>query len=145
MTGDQSIERFRKQFQKLYETLKKSHENERILLQKSKELRNHINKSAGMIRTAITLNQNDATRINILLSELENSKNLIAQMKEKKDKSKAFIQNLELMNRNLEQVIRESEKAQTGNTNKINEMIQATNKLAKEKEELEKNCEKLTD
>lgn len=56
MTGDQSIERFRKQFQKLYETLKKSHENERILLQKSKELRNHINKSAGMIRTAITLN-----------------------------------------------------------------------------------------
>ena len=44
-----------------------------------------------MIRTAITLNQNDATRINILLSELESSKNLIAEMKEKEDKSKALI------------------------------------------------------
>ena len=55
MTGDQSIERFRREFQKLYDTLKKSHENERILLQKSKELRNQINRSAGMIRVCLKI------------------------------------------------------------------------------------------
>jgi len=145
MTGDQSIERFRKQFQKLYDGLKKSHENERILLQRSKELKTQISRSQGMIKSAIGLNQNDATKINILTAELENSKNVIAQMKEKEEKSKATIEYLKGLNDNLEKVIKESESAQSGNTSKINELISQTTQLTRECEDLEKAVETLAE
>lgn len=143
MTGDQSIERFRKQFSKLYEALRQSHENERLLLQKSKELKTQISKSQGMIRSAIGLNQNDSTRINILVAELESAKNVIASMKEKEEKSKATIDNLKSLNENLEGLIIESENAQSGNTTKMNELIQNTNHLTKECDEVEKEVETL--
>ena len=145
MTGDQSIERFRKQFQKLYDSLKQSHENERLLLQKSKELKTQISKSQGMIKSAIGLNQNDSTKINILVAELANSGNLLNQMKEKEDKNKATIEHLKSLNENLETLIQQTENAQSGNTTKIQALIGAVTHLKKTCTDMEKEVEDFND
>lgn len=66
MSGDQSLEKFRHEYEKLYEALKKSNDNERKLMAKCHELNAEIQTNANKIQAALKMSQDDQTLIESL-------------------------------------------------------------------------------
>ena len=61
--GDQSLDKFRTEYEKLHHALKKSHESEKRLMQKCRELNSEIMANAAKVTTALKLSQEDKTTI----------------------------------------------------------------------------------
>lgn len=61
--GDKSLEKFRVEYEKLHRALKKSHESEKRLMQKCRELNAEIVANASKVQTALKLSQEDQTTI----------------------------------------------------------------------------------
>ena len=66
LMGDQSLEKFRTEYEKLHRALKKSHDNERRLMQKCRELNVEIVANAAKVSSALKLSQEDKATINSL-------------------------------------------------------------------------------
>lgn len=64
--GDQSLEKFRVEYEKLHQALKKSHESENRLMQKCRELNAEIVANSAKVTTALKLSQEDKGTINSL-------------------------------------------------------------------------------
>jgi Tfp pilus assembly major pilin PilA len=69
--GDQSLERFRAEYDKLHAALKKSHESEKRLIKKCRELNQEIVANAAKVHTALKLSQEDQNTIASLKREIE--------------------------------------------------------------------------
>ena len=59
LVGDKSLERFRQEYEKLHRALKKSHESEKRLIKKCRELNAEIVSNASKVQTALKLSQED--------------------------------------------------------------------------------------
>ena len=70
LIGDQSLERFRQEYEKLHRALKKSHESEKRLIKKCKELNSEIVSNAAKVQTALKLSQDDQGTITALKKEI---------------------------------------------------------------------------
>jgi hypothetical protein len=66
LVGDQSLERFRQEYEKLHRALKKSNEGEKRLLKKCRELNTEIVSNAVKVQTALRLSQEDQDTIGSL-------------------------------------------------------------------------------
>jgi len=66
LMGDQSLEKFRSEYEKLHRALKKSHDNERRLMQKCRELNVEIVANAAKVSSALKLSQEDKATITSL-------------------------------------------------------------------------------
>lgn len=64
--GDKSLERFRVEYEKLHRALKKSHESEKRLMHKCRELNAEIVANAAKVSTALKLSQEDKSTISSL-------------------------------------------------------------------------------
>lgn len=62
VVGGKSLEKFRQEYEKLHWTLKKSHENEKRLIKKCRDLNSEIVANAAKIQTALRLSVQDQTR-----------------------------------------------------------------------------------
>ena len=76
LMGDKSLEKFRVEYEKLHRALKKSHESEKRLMQKCRELNAEIVANASKVQTALKLSQEDQTTIaslkKVTVNELTN-------------------------------------------------------------------------
>lgn len=140
MSGDRSIEQFRKRFQELYDALKSSHENERAILQKCKELNNNISMGLSYMKNSEGLTRKDAQTIQLLASELEKAGTIIQMANSKADKDRTRIEHLKQVLEDLKNVIKQSEGEQSGKTNEIMRLNQEAVLLQKEKEEIDRIC-----
>ena len=61
--GDRSLEKFRVEYEKLHRALKKSHDSEKRLMQKCRELNAEIVANSAKVATALKLSQEDQTTI----------------------------------------------------------------------------------
>lgn len=66
LMGDKSLERFRIEYEKLHRALKKSHESEKRLMHKCRELNAEIVANAAKVTTALKLSQEDKGTISSL-------------------------------------------------------------------------------
>ncbi len=64
--GDKSLERFRTEYEKLHRALKKSHDSEKRLMHKCRELNSEIVANATKVSTALKLSQEDKSTISSL-------------------------------------------------------------------------------
>lgn len=64
--GDKSLERFRTEYEKLHRALKKSHDSEKRLMHKCRELNSDIVANAAKVATALKLSQEDRATISSL-------------------------------------------------------------------------------
>ena len=71
LVGDESLERFRVEYDKLHVALKKSHESEKRLIKKCRELNQEIVANATKVQTALKLSQEDQNTIAALKREIE--------------------------------------------------------------------------
>ena len=63
LVGDKSLERFRQEYEKLHRALRKSHESEKRLIKKCRELNSEIVANAAKVQTALKLSQEDQNTI----------------------------------------------------------------------------------
>lgn len=61
--GDRSLEKFRLEYEKLHKALKKSHDSEKRLMLKCRELNAEIVANASKVATALKLSQEDQANI----------------------------------------------------------------------------------
>lgn len=66
LLGDKSLEKFRVEYEKLTKALKKSHESEKRLMTKCRELNAEIVSNSAKVATALKLSQEDQTTITSL-------------------------------------------------------------------------------
>lgn len=59
LTGSEGMDKFREQFEKLHKALKKSHDGEKRLMQKCRELNAEIVANSAKVATALKLSQDD--------------------------------------------------------------------------------------
>lgn len=71
LVGDKSLERFRVEYDKLHSALRKSHESEKRLIKKCRELNQEIVANAAKVQTALKLSQEDQGTIGSLKREID--------------------------------------------------------------------------
>lgn len=88
---DESLERFRVEYEKLHRALKKSHEQEKRLVKKCRELNSEILNNQAKIKTALRLSQDDQKTITHLQKEMEKTWKLVYMAQEKETRAKETI------------------------------------------------------
>eukprot|EP01112_Ceratiomyxa_fruticulosa_P012262 TRINITY_DN3387_c0_g1_i1.p1 TRINITY_DN3387_c0_g1~~TRINITY_DN3387_c0_g1_i1.p1 ORF type:complete len:125 (+),score=32.62 TRINITY_DN3387_c0_g1_i1:132-506(+) len=71
LVGDKSLEKFRVEYEKLHRVLKKSHESEKRLVKRCRELNTEIVANAAKVQTALKLSSEDQKTIETLRKEIE--------------------------------------------------------------------------
>ena len=105
LVGDKSLEKFRVEYEKLHRTLKKSHESEKRLIKKCRELNNEIVANAAKVQTALKLSEEDQSIIAALKKEIEKAWKMVDASHEKEAKAKENIQELKLEIANLSRLV----------------------------------------
>ena len=99
--GDKSLERFRIEYEKLHKALKKSHESEKRLMQKCRELNSEIVANAAKVTSALKLSQDDKSTITSLKQEIEKLWKMVDTSHEKESKARDTINSLKVEISNL--------------------------------------------
>jgi chromosome segregation ATPase len=103
--GDQSLEKFRVEYEKLHQALKKSHESEKRLMQKCRELNAEIVTNSAKVTTALKLSQEDKGTISSLKQEIEKLWKMVDAAHEKESKARDTINQLKLEIANLTKLV----------------------------------------
>jgi|Transcript_7503 septation ring formation regulator EzrA len=96
MQGDETLDRFRQEYEKLHRALKRSHEIEKRLIKRCRDLNSDIQTNASHVQEALRLAQEDSELIKSLKSDVEKAWQMVDAAKEKEERSKQTIHNLKL-------------------------------------------------
>mmetsp|Transcript_148054 Transcript_148054/g.258763 ORF Transcript_148054/g.258763 Transcript_148054/m.258763 type:complete len:891 (-) Transcript_148054:258-2930(-) len=136
LSADESLERFRVEYEKLHRALKKSHESEKRLIKKCQELNGEIVANAAKVQTALKLSQEDQNTIVSLKKEIEKAWKMVDTAHEKEGRAKETIQQLKKEIANLSQLVEQGAGLTVGQENTVNELIKVKDELTKERDTL---------
>ena len=125
------MERFRIEYEKLHRALKFSHENEKKLLKKCRELNNDIVSNAAKVQTALKLTQEDSQTITFLKGELEKTFNVLQLSKDREEKSKQKIENLHAEIKHLNTLIEQGNSLSSGQNNTVHDLLNMKEQVMK--------------
>ncbi|KAL1504201.1 hypothetical protein AB1Y20_010610 [Prymnesium parvum] len=134
LVGDKSLERFRVEYDKLHRALKKSHESEKRLIKKCRELNQEIVANAAKVQTALKLSQEDQNTISSLKREIEKAWKMVDAAHDKETRAKETIQQLKHEIQNLSRLVEQGAGLSIGQENTVNELIKVKTELAKERD-----------
>jgi phage shock protein A len=83
LAGDAALDRFRAEYEKVFRALKKSHDSEKRLIKKCRELNAEIVSGAAKVQAALKLSDEDRATIAALKKEIENSWRVVDSSHEK--------------------------------------------------------------
>ena len=141
LMGDSSLEKFRLEYEKLHRALKKSHDQEKRLVKKCRELNAEIVNNQAKIKTALRLSQEDQQTITHLQKEMEKTWKLVSMSQEKETRAKETIQHLKDEMTNLSKLVERGAGISISQENVVKEL-----KLAKEElqRQVDEQAESLT-
>ena len=131
LVGDKSLERFRAEYEKLHRALKKSHEQEKRLIKRCRELNAEIVNNAAKVQTALKLSQEDQHTITSLKKEIEKAWKMVDASHEKEVRAKETIQKLKLEISNLSRLVEQGAGLSIGQDNTVAELIKLRDDLKK--------------
>lgn len=134
MQGDQTLEKFRQDYEKLHRTLKRSHEIEKRLIKKCKELNQMIQLNAKSVKDALTMAQRDSEEIKKLKNEVEQAWKLVDHHNEMEQRSKQTIQNLKQEIHKLGKIVEQGAGIAVDQKTTINDLMEEKKNLLKERE-----------
>jgi chromosome segregation ATPase len=135
LVGDKSLERFRLEYEKLHRALKKSHESEKRLIKKCRELNAEIVSNAAKVQTALKLSQEDQNTIASLKREIEKAWKMVDASHEKEARAKETIQQLKTEIQNLSRLVEQGAGLSMGQETAVNELLKARDELTVERDE----------
>jgi chromosome segregation ATPase len=135
LMGDQSLEKFRLEYEKLHRALKKSHEQEKRLVKKCRELNSEILNNQAKIKTALRLSQEDQKTISHLQKEMEKTWKLVYMSQEKEMRGKETITQLKEEMANLSKLVEKGAGLSINQENMVKEFKQAKEDLQRHVDE----------
>ncbi|XP_034295945.1 cilia- and flagella-associated protein 58 [Pantherophis guttatus] len=136
LTGDQSLEKFRVEYEKLHAVLKKSYENEKRLMAKCRELNAEIVVNSAKVATALKLSQDDQTTITSLKREIEKAWKMVDAAYEKEQKAKETIMSLKEEILNLTKLVEQGSGLSLGQEHNLRELLKFKEEVTKERDQL---------
>jgi len=143
LAGDRSLEKFRLEYEKLHKALKKSHESERRLMQKCRELNAEIVANSAKVATALKLSQEDQATIASLKKEVEKAWKMVDAAHEKEAKSKESSHRLKTEIEQLSKLVEQGAGLTMGQEHSVNELLKIKEDLTKERDEQLQEISKL--
>ncbi|XP_053245246.1 cilia- and flagella-associated protein 58 [Podarcis raffonei] len=136
LTGDQSLEKFRVEYEKLHTVLRKSYENEKRLMAKCRELNAEIVVNSAKVATALKLSQDDQTTIASLKREIEKAWKMVDAAYEKEQKAKETILSLKEEIVNLTKLVEQGSGLSLGQEHNLRELLKFKEEVTKERDQL---------
>ncbi|XP_013394677.1 cilia- and flagella-associated protein 58 [Lingula anatina] len=136
LMGDKSLDKFKTEYEKLHKALKKSHESEKRLMQKCRELNAEIVANAAKVSTALKLSQEDQATIASLRKEIEKAWKMVDSAHEKEQRARETIQSLKLEIENLSKLVEQGAGLTVGQEHSVNELLKIKEELTKERDDL---------
>ena len=134
LVGDKSLERFRQEYEKLHRALKKSHESEKRLIKKCRELNAEIVSNASKVQTALKLSQEDQNTIGSLKREIEKAWKMVDASHDKESRAKETIGQLKTEIQNLSRLVEQGAGLSMGQENTVNELMREKEELTAERD-----------
>merc|ERR1719352_2041703 len=134
LVGDKSLERFRQEYDKLHRALKKSHESEKRLIKKCRELNAEIVSNAAKVQTALKLSQEDQNSIASLKREIEKAWKMVDASHEKEARAKETISQLKPEISTLSRLVEQGAGLSVGQENTVNELMREKEHLTSERD-----------
>eukprot|EP00921_Rhytidocystis_pertsovi_P015388 GHVQ01024470.1.p1 GENE.GHVQ01024470.1~~GHVQ01024470.1.p1 ORF type:complete len:890 (-),score=136.23 GHVQ01024470.1:368-3037(-) len=144
LVGDKSLEHFRLEYEKLHRALRKSHESEKRLIKKCRELNGEIVSNAAKVQTALRLSQDDQSTISALKKEIERAWKMVEASHEKEQRAKETIQNLKVEISNLGKLVEQGAGLTINQENAVNDLIKQKDELIKERDLLSQTVAQLS-
>uniref|UniRef100_A0A383VEV0 Cilia- and flagella-associated protein 58 central coiled coil domain-containing protein n=1 Tax=Tetradesmus obliquus TaxID=3088 RepID=A0A383VEV0_TETOB len=134
LASDKGLERFRIEYEKLYRALKKSHDNEKRLVKKCRELNTEIVGNAAKVQTALKLSEEDQQTIVALKKEIEKAWKMVDASHEKEAKAKEAITQLKAEIANLTRLAEAGSALSMGEEATLNELMKQRDELTRERD-----------
>jgi len=144
LVGDKSLEHFRLEYEKLHRALKKSHDSEKRLIKKCRELNAEIVLNAVKVQNALKLSQEDQTTIGSLKKEIERAWKMVEASHEKEQRAKETIHNLKVEIASLSKLVEQGAGMSINQENMVNHLVQKKNDLVKRRDMLQGQVTQLT-
>lgn len=144
LIGDKSLEHFRLEYEKLHRALKKSHESEKRLIKKCRDLNAEIVSNATKVQTALNLSKEDQATIANLKKEIERAWKMVEASHEKEQRAKETIHNLKVEIANLSHLVEQGAGLSVNQENTVNSLIAQRDELLKARDKLEGQVAQLT-
>lgn len=106
MVGDESLEHFRVEYEKLLRALRKSHDKERKLVKKAKEQNAELIANAAKVQAALRLSEEDQQMVAALKKEVETA---WAEVDEVKEKESTIREQYQSVKAELANMVRDAE------------------------------------
>ena len=130
--GDKQLEHFHREYEKHYRILLASHENEKKLIKKCKELNAHITESTLKVQQAFRLSQEENENIRNFQTDLDRAVKTLEGFKLKEDGAKKTISSLREELEKLGLIVEQGSGLAIGQDSTVNELIRFKEELTKE-------------
>lgn len=137
LVGDKSLEKFRKEYEKLHKALKKSHDQEKKLIKRCRELNSEIVNNAAKVQTALKLSQDDKHNIASLRREIDKAWKMVDASHDKEARAKETIQRLKVEIASLSRLVEQGAGLSVGQDNTVQELLKLKEDLTTENKEKE--------
>merc|ERR1739848_158937 len=134
LMGDKSLEKFRKEYEKLHQCLKKSHESEKRLMGKCRELNAEIVSNSAKISTALKLSQDDKATISKLKQELDAAWKMVDTAHDKETRARETINALKSEINELSKLVEKGAGLSVGQESSVNQLIAERDQLREQSE-----------
>jgi chromosome segregation ATPase len=138
LVGDKTLERFRVEYEKLHATLKRSHDNEKRLIKKCRQLNQEIVGNAAKIQTALRLSLQDQNSIALLKKEIDKAWRMVDSAQEKEKRARDNVQKLKNEISNLTRLVDQGAGLSIGQENTVSELLKRKEELKMEIENAQK-------
>lgn len=145
LIGDKSLEHFRLEYEKLHRALKKSHESEKRLIKKCRELNTEIVSNAAKVQMALNLSKEDQQTIQKLKKEIERAWKMVEASHEKEQRAKDTIHTLKVEIANLSHLVEQGAGLSVNQENTVNSLISQRDELIRTRDKLDAQVKKMTE
>ncbi|KAF4669011.1 hypothetical protein FOZ61_005146 [Perkinsus olseni] len=121
LLDDESLKEFREQYERLHDTLKQSHDSEKMLITKCRELSTEIVENAYKVQRALRQSQEDQATIKALKKEIEKAWKIIEESRDKEQTSRTTIEDLRAEVANMSKLVERS--AETAASHETREKV----------------------
>ncbi|CAM4831013.1 unnamed protein product [Rotaria magnacalcarata] len=134
--GDRSLDKFRTEYEKLHKALLKSHDSEKRLMQKCRELNAELVTNSAKVQSAMKLSDEDKNAIASLRKEVEKAWKMVHAAHEKEQRAKETIQSLRIEINNLSKLVEQGAGFTMGQEQDVNDLMKARDELSQERDKL---------
>ncbi|NXU47573.1 CFA58 protein, partial [Turnix velox] len=136
LKGDKTLEKFRIEYEKLHSVLKKSHENEKRLMEKIKQLNAELLVNSSKLTALTKLSKDDRSAISSMKAELEKAWKMVDTAYEKDQKAQDIIASLQEEIARLTSLVEQGSGVSQGQQYNIQDLLKLKEEITKERDQL---------